>query len=64
MREILSVEQPCVLCEAPLEVWTIEHDDETGEENIRMETFHHDCAQMQALVKERFSRLDRSRRLC
>jgi hypothetical protein len=51
--EILSVEQPCVLCEQALEVWHITRDEETGEERIEREPAHHVCPQMQALLRER-----------
>ena len=59
MREILSVGQPCILCEALTEVWIYERDEETGAERITTEPVPHECAAMQALQKERVA----SRRL-
>lgn len=53
MREILSVEQPCILCEEPLIATVICRDEETGEEEVRHEGIPHDCLPMKALLKER-----------
>jgi hypothetical protein len=63
MREILSVEQPCVLCGQALEVVTISRDDETGEEQIERTALLHtmgNCSEMRALMAERFPRMTRN----
>lgn len=52
-REIMIVEQPCVLCEEPLQVWTLLHDDESGDEEWTIEDCGHRCADMRALMRER-----------
>jgi hypothetical protein len=57
MLEILSAEQPCVLCAQPIFVVTFFRDDDTGEERIeRTQLDHNDvaCAQTLALYRETF----------
>lgn len=57
MHEILSVEQPCVLCAQPLEVVTVSLDRETGEERIERTTLDHSmrsCAATLRLYREAF----------
>lgn len=56
MREILTVAQPCVLCEATMEVWVLHRDDETGAEEIERTPVDHDCPPMRALLAERQKR--------
>jgi hypothetical protein len=53
MVEILSVGQPCVLCEQLMELWTIERDLETGEEQILSHVVPHECEPLKALIRER-----------
>jgi hypothetical protein len=53
MVEILSVGQPCILCERLMEVWTIERDEETGEEQISCHVVTHECEPLKALIRER-----------
>lgn len=46
MHEILSTEQPCILCAQPLEVVTIHRDPGTGEERTertRLDHNEHEC---------------------
>lgn len=57
MREILTITQPCVLCEEPLEAWHLLRDEETGEERIEKEPIPHDCDAMRALLRERVRRI-------
>ena len=55
MREILSTEQPCVLCGMALQVVTICRDDATGAERIDRVDLPHDlaaCARMLSLYPE------------
>lgn len=55
MHEILSVEQPCVLCAQAMEVVTITRDSLTGEERIERTRLDHtevSCAATLALYKE------------
>lgn len=55
MLEILSVEQPCILCAQPLEVVTVMRDQDTGEERIertRLDHNDHACAATLALYRE------------
>ncbi len=62
MREILSVEQPCVLCGQALEVVTISRDDESGQERIERQPLDHtitNCAEMRKLMAERFPTMSR-----
>lgn len=41
MPEILSCEQPCIICGTPLEIVTILTDDLSGEERIERTRFPH-----------------------
>lgn len=55
MREILSTEQPCILCGMALQVVTICRDDETGAESIERVDLPHDqgdCSRMLTLYPE------------
>lgn len=55
MREILSAEQPCVLCGQLLEIVTIHQDDDTDEQHIRRERVEHsheDCLSFARLYRE------------
>lgn len=55
MREILSTEQPCILCGMALEVVTVHRDDDTNEERIERVRLDHDdreCGRMIALYPE------------
>ncbi len=57
MLEILSVEQPCILCAQPLEVVTILKDHDTGQERIERTMLDHtaaSCAAIFALYRETF----------
>jgi hypothetical protein len=57
MHEILSVEQPCILCAQPLEVVTIHRDLDSGEERIERTRLDHNaaaCAQTLSLYREAF----------
>lgn len=57
MREVLAVVQPCVLCEEPLEAWTVYRDEETGQERIDKEPIPHECEAMRRLLRERVQRM-------
>jgi hypothetical protein len=55
MIEILSVEQPCILCAQALEVVTVSRDVDTGEERIERTRLDHSavtCAATLALYRE------------
>jgi hypothetical protein len=57
MHEILSAEQPCILCAQPLEVVTISRDTMTGEERTertRLDHDEHTCRATLALYREAF----------
>jgi hypothetical protein len=57
MLEILSAEQPCILCAQPTEVVTWTRDPDTGEERIERTRLDHNdvaCAQTLALYREAF----------
>lgn len=57
MHEILSAEQPCILCAQPMEVVTVTRDDDTGEERIERTRLDHNdetCAATLALYREAF----------
>lgn len=57
MHEILSVEQPCILCAQAMEVVTITRDFDTGEERIERTKLDHSestCAATVALYREVF----------
>lgn len=57
MHEILSTEQPCVLCAQPIEVVTWSHDPLTGDERIdrtRLDHSSESCAATLALYRETF----------
>lgn len=41
MREILSAEQPCILCGQLLEIVTIDRDDDADVEHVRRERVEH-----------------------
>jgi hypothetical protein len=64
MHEILSTEQPCILCGMALEVVTISRDWSTGEERIERTRLPHEdseCRRMLALYPETFPAYGRSR---
>lgn len=55
MHEILSAEQPCILCAQPLEVVTITRDLDTGEERTERTRLDHNdvtCRAVLALYRE------------
>lgn len=55
--EILSAEQPCILCAQPTEVVTWYRDRDTSEERIERTRLDHDdvmCAATLALYREAF----------
>lgn len=57
MLEILSAEQPCVLCAQPIEVVTWMRDPDTDEERIERTRLDHSdqtCAATLALYRETF----------
>jgi len=57
MIEILSAEQPCILCAQPLEVVTITRDVDTGEERTERTRLDHNettCRATLALYREAF----------
>lgn len=57
MFEILSAEQPCVLCAQPIEVVTWMRDPDTDEERIERTRLDHDeasCAATLRLYRETF----------
>jgi hypothetical protein len=57
MLEIMTLEQPCIVCEMPLEVVTLFRDDVTGEGRIdrtRLDHDEHTCAARLALYRETF----------
>ena len=57
MHEILSVEQPCILCAQPLEVVTISRDRDTGEERTERTRLDHSektCRDVLTLYREAF----------
>jgi hypothetical protein len=57
MFEILSAEQPCILCAQPLEVVTISRDRDTGEERTERTRLDHSdvtCRATLALYREVF----------
>ena len=57
MLEILSAEQPCILCAQPLEVVTISRDMATGEERTERTRLDHNdvtCRATLALYREAF----------
>jgi hypothetical protein len=57
MLEILSAEQPCVLCAQPLEVVTISRDLDTGEERTERTRLDHNevtCRDILKLYREAF----------
>jgi len=57
MHEILSAEQPCVLCAQPLEVVSIHRDTLTGEERTERTRLDHNdetCRATLALYSEAF----------
>lgn len=57
MHEILSAEQPCILCGQCLEVVTICRDMDTGEERTERTRLDHDdvtCRNTLALYREAF----------
>jgi hypothetical protein len=43
MREILSAEQPCILCGQLLEIVTIHRDEDSNEERIERDRVPHDA---------------------
>ena len=57
MIEILSAEQPCILCAQPLEVVTISRDSDTGEERTERTRLDHNevtCRDTLRLYREAF----------
>lgn len=55
MREILSAEQPCILCGQLLEIVTVSRDDETSEERVDRHQLPHnadDCLSFLKLYQE------------
>jgi hypothetical protein len=57
MLEILSAEQPCILCAQPVEIVTIYRDPDTGEERTERTRLDHDevtCRETLALYTEAF----------
>lgn len=55
MREILSTEQPCILCGMALEVVTISREESTGEERterVRLTHNEAECRRMLTLYSE------------
>lgn len=65
MREILSTEQPCILCGMALEVVVLLRDDDTDEERIERSRLLHDeteCRRMIALYPEVWPQAVRTRR--
>lgn len=53
--EILSTEQPCVLCGMALEAVTLHRDTDTGEERVERSPLPHDeadCRRMIGLYRE------------
>lgn len=57
MLEILSAEQPCILCAQPIEVVTLHRDSDTGEERIERTRLDHNdetCRDVLALYREAF----------
>lgn len=57
MHEILSLEQPCILCAQPIEVVTISRDSDTNEERLERTRLDHNdqaCAATLALYREAF----------
>jgi hypothetical protein len=57
MLEILSAEQPCVLCAQPIEIVTWLRDAVTGEERTERTRLDHSdvtCREMLALYREAF----------
>lgn len=60
MHEILSVEQPCILCAQPMEVVTLHRDDDTGQERSERTRLDHSeelCRATLRLHREAFPRL-------
>lgn len=57
MHEILSAEQPCILCAQPIEVVTLHRDTDTGEERTERTRLDHNdetCRATVALYREAF----------
>lgn len=57
MHEILSIEQPCILCAQPLEVVTLTRDDLSGEERTERTRLDHNdesCRATLSLYREAF----------
>lgn len=57
MHEILSLEQPCILCAQPIEVVTLHRDNDTGEERTERTRLDHNdetCRATLALYREVF----------
>lgn len=51
MREILSIEQPCVLCGQAMEVVTIHRNDDTGEERTERTRLDHSDVSCAATIR-------------
>jgi hypothetical protein len=57
MHEILSLEQPCILCAQPIEVLTVHRDSDTGEERIEKTRLDHSdvtCLRILRTYQEEF----------
>lgn len=57
MLEILSAEQPCILCAQPVEIVTWTRDEDTGEERTERTRLDHNdatCRATVALYREAF----------
>lgn len=51
-RMLMVVEQPCVLCEETLQVWTLLRDEELGTEQWSFEDLEHRCTNLRLLMRE------------
>jgi len=52
-REICTIVQPCILCEADQEVWHVYMDEETSVEEIIVEELEHTCPGMKRIMAKR-----------
>ncbi len=50
---IMTILQPCIMCEHPLEQWDVWKDEETGAEWYDVRPLHHHCEPLRALIRER-----------
>ncbi len=51
MTEILSAEQPCILCGSLLEIVTLHRNDDTNEERIERVPVGHSDSECRAMVR-------------